>query len=97
TTAPVISINTVAGDDVLNAAEQQQPLVLGGSTTAQAGQTVTVSLGSHHYTTTVKADGSWQVSVASDDLKGLAQGTNSISVSVTDRAGNEGHTAHDLT
>ncbi|PIJ44850.1 Ig-like domain-containing protein, partial [Tatumella sp. OPLPL6] len=97
TTAPVISINTVAGDDVLNAAEQQQPLVLGGSTTAQAGQTVTVTLGSHHYTTTVKADGSWQVSVASDDLQGLAQGTNSISVSVTDRAGNEGHTAHDLT
>ncbi|SER12738.1 Ig-like domain (group 3) [Rosenbergiella nectarea] len=97
TTAPVISINTVAGDDVLNAAEQQQPLVLSGSTTAQAGQTVTVTLGSHSYTTTVKADGSWQLSVASDDLQGLAQGVNPVSVSVSDVAGNEGHTSHDLT
>ncbi|MCL9666973.1 Ig-like domain-containing protein [Rosenbergiella epipactidis] len=97
TTAPVISINTVAGDDVLNAAEQQQPLVLSGSTTAQAGQTVTVSLGDHSYTTTVKADGSWQLSVASDDLQALAQGTHSVSVSVTDLAGNEGSTSHDLT
>nr|WP_241602887.1 Ig-like domain-containing protein [Rosenbergiella nectarea] len=97
TTAPVISINTVAGDDVLNAAEQQQPLVLSGSTTAQAGQTVTVTLGSHSYTTIVKADGSWQLSVASDDLQGLAQGVNHLSVSVSDVAGNEGHTSHNLT
>ena len=97
TTAPVISINTVAGDDVLNAAEQQQPLVLSGSTTAQAGQTVIVTLGSDSYNTTVNADGSWQLSVVSDDLQRLNQGVNHLSVSVTDVAGNEGHTSHDLT
>ncbi|ORJ78516.1 Ig-like domain-containing protein, partial [Escherichia coli] len=31
-TAPIISINTVSTDDRLNAAEQQQPLTLNGST-----------------------------------------------------------------
>ena len=43
TTAPVVSIATLSGDDVLNAAEAQQPLTVHGSSSAEAGQTVTVT------------------------------------------------------
>lgn len=56
-TAPVISINTVSTDDRLNAAEQQQPLTLNGSTSAEVGQTVTVTFGDKTYTATVAANG----------------------------------------
>ncbi|MCV4632599.1 Ig-like domain-containing protein, partial [Escherichia coli] len=62
-TAPVISINTVSTDDRLNAAEQQQPLTLNGSTSAEVGQTVTVTLNGATYSGNVQADGSWSVSV----------------------------------
>lgn len=41
----MISVNTLSGDDVLNAAEAQQPLTVHGSSSAEAGQTVTVTLG----------------------------------------------------
>ncbi|KNC90551.1 hypothetical protein GM30_02845 [Trabulsiella odontotermitis] len=57
TTAPVLSIATLAGDDTLNVQEQQQPLTIHGATSAEAGQTVTVSLGGKSYTAIVAADG----------------------------------------
>src|SRR5690606_2372071 len=49
TTAPVVNIATLSGDDVLNAAEAQQPLTVHGSSSAEAGQTVTVTLGGKTY------------------------------------------------
>ena len=58
-TAPSVTINTLATDDILNAAEAKSDLTVSGTTTAEAGQTVTVSLNGKDYTTTVSADGSW--------------------------------------
>ncbi|STI13819.1 adhesin for cattle intestine colonization [Escherichia coli] len=44
--AVAISINTVSGDDVINAAEKGADLTLSGSTSGvEAGQTVTVTFG----------------------------------------------------
>ncbi|MCV5491381.1 hypothetical protein OFM83_29465, partial [Escherichia coli] len=41
--APVISINTIAGDDVINATERTQAQIISGSATGAAtGSTVTV-------------------------------------------------------
>ncbi len=89
-TAPVISINTVSTDDRLNAAEQQQPLTLNGSTSAEVGQTVTVTFGDKTYTATVAANGTWALNVPAADLAALGQGAQTITASVNDRAGNPG-------
>ncbi|EIW6225278.1 Ig-like domain-containing protein [Escherichia coli] len=96
-TAPVISINTVSTDDRLNAAEQQQPLTLNGSTSAEVGQTVTVTFGGKTYTATVAANGTWALNVPAADLAALGQGAQTITASVNDRAGNPGQTTHALT
>ena len=97
TTAPVISVNTLSGDDVLNAAEAQQPLTVHGSSSAEAGQTVTVTLGGKTYTALVGSDGTWTLDVPAADLVALSQGALTVTAVVNDKAGNSGQTTHTLT
>ncbi|WVX58474.1 Ig-like domain-containing protein [Enterobacter ludwigii] len=97
TTAPVVSIATLSGDDMLNAAEAQQPLTVHGSSSAEAGQTVTVTLGGKTYTATVANDGTWTLDVPAADLAALSQGALTLTASVNDKAGNNGQTTHTLT
>ncbi|MGQ5713078.1 Ig-like domain-containing protein [Enterobacter cloacae] len=97
TTAPVVSIATLSGDDVLNAAEAQQPLTVHGSSSAEAGQSVTVTLGGKSYTATVANDGTWTLDVPAADLAALNQGALTVTASVNDKAGNSGQTTHTLT
>ncbi|UAN34428.1 Ig-like domain-containing protein [Enterobacter asburiae] len=97
TTAPVVSIATLSGDDMLNALEAQQPLTVRGSSSAEAGQTVTVTLGGESYTATVANDGTWTLDVPAADLAALSQGALTVTASVNDKAGNNGQTTHTLT
>ncbi|MEG5746372.1 Ig-like domain-containing protein [Enterobacter asburiae] len=97
TTAPVVSIATLSGDDMLNALEAQQPLTVHGSSSAEAGQTVTVTLGGKTYTATVANDGTWTLDVPAADLAALSQGALTVTASVDDKAGNNGQTTHTLT
>jgi hypothetical protein len=97
TIAPVISVNTLSGDDVLNATEAQQPLTVHGSSSAEAGQTVTVTLGGKTYTATVANDGTWTLDVPAADLANLSEGALTVTASVNDKAGNNGQTTHTLT
>jgi len=62
TAAPVVTINSVAGDDILNATEQgHAQIITGHASGAAAGDVVTVTLGGKTYTGVVLADGSWSV------------------------------------
>ena len=97
TTAPVVSIGTLSVDDMLNAAEAQQPLTVHGSSSAEAGQTVTVTLGGKTYTALVGSDGTWTFDVPAADLASLSQGALTVTASVNDKAGNSGQTTHTLT
>ncbi|MBX8459512.1 Ig-like domain-containing protein [Enterobacter sp. RIT637] len=97
TTAPVVSIATLSTDDMLNALEAQQPLTVHGSSSAEAGQTVTVTLGGKTYTATVANDGTWTLDVPAADLAALSQGALTVTASVNDKAGNNGQTTHTLT
>ncbi|MDI3426481.1 Ig-like domain-containing protein [Enterobacter sp. V87_3] len=96
-TPPVVSIAAISGDDMLNAAEAQQPLTVHGSSSAEAGQTVTVTLGGKTYTALVKADGTWTLDVPAADLASLSQGALTVTASVNDKAGNSGDASHTLT
>ena len=97
TTAPVVSIGTLSVDDMLNAAEAQQPLTVHGSSSAEAGQIVTVTLGGKTYTALVGSDGTWTLDVPAADLAALSQGALTVTASVNDKAGNSGQTTHTLT
>lgn len=96
--APLITINTVSGDDVINAAEKGAPLTLTGSTQqVEAGQTVTVTLTGQNFTTTVQSDGSWSVTVPASAVGNLPDGAVAITASVTDASGNTGDTSRTIT
>jgi hypothetical protein len=96
-TAPEVTIAAISGDDVLNAAEQLLPLTIHGTSSAEAGQTVTVSLGGKAYTALVGADGAWTLNVPAADLALLSEGALTVTASVNDKAGNGGQTTHGLT
>ncbi|HBV1360297.1 TPA: Ig-like domain-containing protein, partial [Citrobacter freundii] len=96
-TAPSVTISTLAADDILNATEAQSDLAISGTSTAEAGQTVTVSLNGKNYTTTVGANGSWTLNVPAADLAGLTGGSVTVTASVSDKAGNPASVDHNLT
>ncbi|RDT63857.1 Ig-like domain-containing protein, partial [Klebsiella pneumoniae] len=87
-TAPTVSIEIVSDNNIINAAEAQQDLVVSGVSTAEAGQTVTVTLNGVDYTTTVQANGSWSVTVPSADIGAITDGSYTITAAVADKAGN---------
>ncbi|MGC0065790.1 Ig-like domain-containing protein, partial [Enterobacter asburiae] len=95
-TAPTVSIEIVSDNNIINAAEAQQDLVIDGVTNAEAGQTVTVTLNGVDYTTTVLANGSWSVTVPSADLSGITDGNYTISAAVSDKAGNPASADRDV-
>ncbi len=86
-TAPGVTIDTVAGDNVINGSEASAGVTVSGTTTAEAGQTVTVTLGGNSYTAQVQPGGTWSVSVPSADLSALADNGYTVQVSVSDTAG----------
>ncbi|HHA1766339.1 TPA: Ig-like domain-containing protein, partial [Enterobacter cloacae subsp. dissolvens] len=96
-TAPSVTINTLATDDILNATEAQTDLTVSGTSTAEAGQTVTVSLNGKDYTATVSSDGHWTLNIPAADLAALSDGSVTVTASVSDKAGNPASVDHNLT
>ena len=97
TALPTVTINTVAGDNVINAAEVAAGQTISGTVAnAEAGNTVTVTIGGN-YTATVQSDLSWSVSVPSDVLTALGNGSLSVSATVTNGHGNTGTGERDIT
>ncbi|MCU3617376.1 Ig-like domain-containing protein, partial [Enterobacter hormaechei subsp. oharae] len=88
TQPPAITLDNLTDDNIINAAEAQQDLMLSGSTTAEAGQTVTVTLNGKSYQTTVQADGRWQLNVPAADVSALSDGNVTVTATVSDVAGN---------
>ncbi|MCA5925618.1 Ig-like domain-containing protein [Pectobacterium brasiliense] len=91
TVAPVasISIDDVTSDNVINAAESGQTIVVTGKVDndVKAGDAVTVKVGNETYQTTVNTDGkTWSVNVPGSVL--AANGDISASVTTRDTAGN---------
>ncbi|MEB7937874.1 Ig-like domain-containing protein [Escherichia whittamii] len=88
TQPPTLAINTIAQDKIVSAAEHNAELVLSGTSNAEAGQTVTLNLNGVTHTATVGSDGTWQVTLPATEVQALAEGSQTLSASVSDRAGN---------
>ncbi|MHA6499235.1 Ig-like domain-containing protein, partial [Escherichia coli] len=95
-TAPLITINTIASDDTLNVSEAGAGITISGTTTAQAGQTLTVTLNNNTYQTTILADGTWSVNVPATDLSGLTASSYTVTATVSDKASNPASADHAL-
>ncbi|MEQ9929998.1 Ig-like domain-containing protein [Pectobacterium parvum] len=89
TTAPTITINNFAEDNVIDGAEAKVSQQLSGITTnVEAGQVVTIGLNGKTYLATVQSGGVWSINVSTADIALLADGAHSISVNVSNKAGN---------
>ncbi|WP_237212573.1 Ig-like domain-containing protein [Ruegeria lacuscaerulensis] len=85
---PSLSIDSFSDGAVMNADEQGTDLAITGSSTAEDGQTVTVTVNGQTYTGTVTG-GAWSVTVPAADLAALPDGTTiAVTADVTDAAGN---------
>ena len=71
------AIGTIAGDGCINRTESAAGLAVSG--TGQAGVTVVVTLGTINRSTVVDALGSWHITLTSDEVASLADGTLTIS------------------
>ncbi|WP_254447198.1 Ig-like domain-containing protein [Ruegeria sp. HKCCA0235A] len=87
-TAPTLSIDSFSDGAVMNAAERATDLSISGSTTAEDGQIVTVSLNGQSHSAMVSG-GNWSVTVPASDLTGLSDAsTVTVTADVSDAAGN---------
>lgn len=94
-TPPTLTVNAFAGDDVLNGTEAATAQTISGTaSTSEIGRTVTVTLNGKTYTALVGTGGAWSTTVPAADLQGLPTGTNTISASLSDAAGNVTTTPH---
>ena len=102
TTPPTITINPdITGDDVINAAEAQEGLVISGTTDAEEGQIVTVWIDGNRYDSdpvtehdTETGLAIWSITVPADKAEALSQGELNVSAQVRDKAGNFGEAGH---
>ena len=90
TVAPTLSIDPIAVNNVLDAVEATQDLVLTGKVAVESPMpTVQVELNGQTYTANVDGNGVWTATVPSSDLADLSNSTYPVTVIATDKAGNE--------
>ncbi|WP_267963794.1 Ig-like domain-containing protein [Testudinibacter sp. TR-2022] len=94
--APTLSIDPIS-EGYINAAEAKGDVAISGTTTAEAGQTVTVTLNGKEYTAVVGNDGTWTATVPAADVAKLPQGLLEATASVKDLAGNPASDKEDVT
>ena len=94
TTAPIVAISPIAGDNKLNSAEAGAGFAISGTTAgAENGRTVTVTLVDSTsavvgtYTATVTSN-AWSANVGSVAARALADGSYTVQANVSDLAGN---------
>lgn len=86
---PQATLDAPFGNGYLNQSEAQAGQTLTGTTgISGAGQAVKVTIGSDTFIGTVNSSGHWQLAMPANVLTQLSDGVTSISVTVTDAAGN---------
>ncbi|MBS7815736.1 tandem-95 repeat protein, partial [Wohlfahrtiimonas chitiniclastica] len=95
-TKPEITIESIAGDQVITQLEKKDGFTVKGSTKgAEEGNTVTILVEGKSYTTTVGKDGKWSIDLPKEATQDLTDGkTYTITASVTDKAGNQSSEAN---
>ncbi|WP_285403610.1 Ig-like domain-containing protein, partial [Pseudomonas sp. MEJ086] len=87
-----LSIDAIAGDNIINNAEALSDVIFSGVSTGTftEGDVVTLTVNGTAYTTSIDADGIWSVSVAASALGADGAYTATASIVSSDSAGNLG-------
>ena len=89
TTAPLLALDVVAGNNVINLAESLLNVLVGGTSSGADGQTVNVTLGGASIgTAVIQPGGAWSLNLTPAQLLLLNDGTLTLAATVTDQAGN---------
>ncbi|MGV2988222.1 VCBS domain-containing protein, partial [Vibrio sp. E150_011] len=85
---PIISVDNVTSDNIINAAESGSMVDVTGTVTGDynTGDTLTLEVDGHTHTAQVNADGSFSIPVPGAELQGAQQ--LSVEITTTDLAGN---------
>ncbi|WP_201500660.1 beta strand repeat-containing protein, partial [Psychrobacter arcticus] len=96
-TAPTIN-NPIAGDDIVNGAEAAAGFAVTGTGTAGDTLTLTNAAGTQiGQPVTVGADGTWSVAVTQADVTAMGEGSETLTATATDAAGNASIVTADIT
>ena len=88
--APVITVNSITPDNIINIAESKTNQTVTGTVTgAREGDLVTITVNGVAKTTHVAAGGTWSVTVAGSDLAADANHTVDVRITTADDAGNQ--------
>lgn len=87
TAALRISVQAFTDGNVLDAAEVKSDQILRGGSNAEANSSVTVVLNGKSYQTVTNASGDWQVTIPAAELQKLEDGSQNLTVSITDGYG----------
>ena len=90
--APSLTLNTIAGDDIVNAVEKQGAVAVTGNTSAEPGQTVTITVTGPNntsltYYAAVQPDGTFSTDIPASVMAGLADGSYTLAANVSNAAG----------
>ncbi|WP_158666085.1 Ig-like domain-containing protein, partial [Escherichia coli] len=81
----------------INTVERTQAQIISGTASgAVAGDRLVVTIAGQQYVTSTDASGNWSVGVPASVISGLADGTVTISATVTDSAGNSSTQTHNV-
>ncbi|KAB0883678.1 Ig-like domain-containing protein [Cronobacter muytjensii] len=95
---PIISVDPIAGDNVINAVEQGVGLTVTGTTLGiQAGQTVEILFNGKLYSALVGSDGTWSIPVPAQAMQELPDGPLIVAVGAEDIAGNQATAQQNVT
>jgi hypothetical protein len=87
TVAPLLAINAVASNDIVNAVKKTAGVTVSGTSNAETGQTVSVIWGSTTQTVLVDSNGNWQT-VFNTAAIPVDASSSTITARVSDQAGN---------
>lgn len=86
TSAPLLALDAVAGNNVINLAESLLNVLVGGTSSGADGQTVNVTLGGASIgTAVIQPGGAWSLNLTPAQLLLLNDGTLTLAATVTDR------------
>ncbi len=84
TAGPAIAIDAFSNDNIINASEAATEQVLSGTSVGTAaGNPVVVYVGGQRLDTTIKADGTWEVTVTNAMFAAIKDGSVAVEASVT--------------
>ncbi|MFH8135115.1 Ig-like domain-containing protein [Pantoea osteomyelitidis] len=86
---PTLTLNTPFDDSIIDSADVNNwHLIEGSSTHLEQGALVTLTLGDQSYSSTVKADGGWALTILAGQLAPLDDGDYTMTVTAQDSNGN---------